>query len=128
MDYYNNYQNRRQFVNHITKFNKDQLFEINLGHLLGLTVDQICLYARPEFSYMIMRHIKQAMIDQMDIELVKFMANPEFNYPQMIIIKSAFDSGLSLDEVKSFAVPELSYKEMHDAYYKILEEKSKAAE
>lgn len=124
--YYDNYANRRQFVNHIVKFDKDQLFEINLGHLLGLSIDQICLYARPQFNYMIMRHLKQAMIERMDMEKVKFMANPEFKYPQMVLIKNAFDSGLSLDEVKSFAIPERSYGEMHSDYHKILDKKNKA--
>lgn len=123
MDFYDNYHNRRQFVNHLVKFDKDQLFEINLGHLLGLTVDQICLYARPEFNYMIMRHLKQAMIEQLDMEKVKFMANPEFKYPQMVLIKSAFDSGLSLEEVKSFATSNRSYGEMYNEYHKILDSK-----
>lgn len=128
MDYYDDYQKRRQFVSHIVKFDKDQLFEINLGHLLGLSLDQICLYARPQFNYMIMRHLKQAMIEQMDMEKVKFMSNPEFKYPQMILIKSAFDSGLTMDEVKSFASPECTYGEMYDKYHKILDEKNKATE
>lgn len=128
MDFYDNYHNRRQFVNHMVKFDKDQLFEINLGHLLGLTVDQICLYARPEFSYMIMRHLKQAMIELMDMEKVKFMADPKFKYPQMILIKNAFDSGLTIDEVKSFADPERSYEEMYTAYHKFLDKKNKATE
>jgi hypothetical protein len=121
MDFYDNYINRREFVCHLVKFDKDQLFEINLGHLSGLTVDQICLYARPEFNSMVMRHLKQAMIEQLDIEKVKFMANPKFEYPQMILIKNAFDSGLSLEEVKSFATPDRSYGEMYSEYYKILD-------
>lgn len=126
--YYDNYENRRQFVNHLIKFDKDQLFEINLGHLLGLTVDQISLYARPQFNYMIMRHIKQAMIDQMDMEKVRFMANIEFNYPQMIIIKNAFEEGLTIDEVSSFAIPGVTYEQMYSEYHKLLEVKKKATE
>lgn len=128
MDYYDNYEKRRQLVNHIIKFDKDQLFEINLGHLLGLSVDQICLYARPQFNYMIMRHLKQAMIECMDMEKVKFMANPEFKYSQMALIKNAFDSGLTIDEVKSFAIPTSTYGEMYATYHKILNEKNKATE
>lgn len=127
-DYYDNYANRRQFVNHMVKFDKDQLFEINFGHLAGLTVDQICLYARPQFNYMIMRHLKQAMIERMDMEKVEFMANPKFNYPKIILIKNAFDSGLTIDEVKSFATPERSYGEMYSEYHILLEKKNKAVE
>lgn len=128
MDYYDNYENRRQFVSHMVKFDKDQLFEINLGHLVGLTVNQICLYARPQFSYMIMRHLKQAMIEQMDMEKVKFMANPEFTYPQMVIIKNAFEEGLTIDEVRTFAIPGRAYSDMYTEYHKILDAKKKAME
>ena len=128
MDYYDNHTNRLQFVGHIVKFDKDQLFEINLGHLLGLTNEQICLYATPKFSYMAMRHLKQAMIDGMDMEKVKFMANPDFSYSQMIIIKSAFNSGLSINEVKLFANPEYTYEDMYIRYHNILKEKNKVVD
>lgn len=124
MQYYDNDLNRRQFVTHLIKFDKDQLFEINLGHLLGLSVDQITLYARPEFQYTVMRHIKQALIEQLDIEKVKYMADPKFSYPQMILIKTAFDEGFTIDEVKSFSEDtSLTYAQMRDIYTDISRKK-----
>lgn len=107
--FYDNDTNRRQFVNHIVKFDKDQLFEINLGHMLGLSVDQINLYARPRFNYLIMRLLKDCLINRMDFDKVKFMADPKFNWSLMVIIRDGFNHGLSIDQVKKYADPELDY-------------------
>ena len=126
--YYDNYDKRRQFVSHLIKFDKDQMFEINLGHLLGLTVDQICLYARPQFNYLIMRHLKQAMIDGTDMEKVKFMANIDFTYSHIILIEDAFRSGLTLEEIKTFISPEREYNDIYNDYHKILDKKNNATE
>lgn len=124
MNYYDDYNNRRKFVSHMVEFDKDQMFEISTGNLMGLSVDQIALYARPEWSYLIMRHIKHAMLELMDMDKVKYMADPRFNYPQMNLIKRAFDEGLSIDDVKQFSGNDnMSYSQMHDMYTEMMKKK-----
>ena len=112
MNYYDNESNRKQFVSHLMKFDKDQLMEINIGNLIGLSADQICVYARPEFSYLVMRLIKDCFIEQMYHNKIKFIANPGFAYFQMVQIKNGFDKGLSLDQMKECADTTMTYNQI----------------
>lgn len=110
--YFDNKTNRRLFTNHLMKFDKDQLIEINSAVLLGMNCDQVMLLARPELSYLAIRHIKHAIIDGLEYEKVEFMANPEFNYSQMYLIKIAFDGGMPLEVAKKLLTPDKQYSKM----------------
>lgn len=112
--YYDNWNNRHQFVSHLINFNKEQLVEINAGHLMGISVDLLTLYARPEFNYLSMRMIRDCIIENMDYEKLKLLANPEFSYSQMIIIKAGFEKGLTIDQVSSYANPDIPYSKMKE--------------
>ena len=112
--YYDDYDKRRQFVSHLIKFGKDQLVEINAGHLMGIDLDLLTLYARPEFDYLSMRMIRDCIIDKMDYEKIKLLANPKFNYSQMILIKAGFEKGLTVDQVSSYANPDYTFSKMKE--------------
>ena len=112
--YYDNWDKRRQFVSNLIKFDKDQLMEINAGYLMLISLDLLTLYARPEFSYLSMRMIRDCIIEKMDYEKIKLLANPKFSYSQMVIIKAGFEKGLSIEQVSNYANPDLSFSEMRE--------------
>jgi len=106
-----NPEQRRKLVHYILQFDKNQLFEIDLGRMYGLSLDQINIYARPEFNYLIMQLIRDCIVAKIDIEKVKFLADTKFDYSRMIIIKNGFDNGLSIDQVEQYADPAMNYNE-----------------
>lgn len=114
MEKYDNYVNRKEWVHHFMKFDKDQLYEMNMGVLCGLSLEQISLYADPKMNYLCMRHIKESLLELMDIEKVKVFANPNLSYFHMVMLKNAFNQGLSVEEVKPVANPRLDYNQMKD--------------
>ena len=114
---------RREWVHQFMKFDKDQLYEMNMGVLCGLSVDQLNLYANPKMNYLCMRHIKESLLELMPIEQVEVFANPSLNYFQMIILKDAFKKGLSIHEVRSIANPRFNYEQMTGMVDQLLKSK-----
>ena len=112
MDKYDNNTNCKEWVHHFMKFDKDQLYEMNMGNMCGLSIDQIALYANPRMNYLCMRHIKESLLELMPIEQVEVFANPNLSYFQMVILKNAFKKGLSIEQVRSIANPRFDHKQM----------------
>ena len=69
---------RKEWVWHFSKFDKDQLYEMNMGVMCGLSLDQINLYADPEMPYLCMRLIKECFQELMPIEQVSLFADRKF--------------------------------------------------
>lgn len=114
MEKYDNDINRKEWVHHFMKFDKDQLYEMNMGVLCGLTVDQINMYAYPKMNYLCMRLIKESFLELMPMEHIKVFANPNLSYFQMVILKDAFKKGLTVQEVRAVANTRFTYNEMKD--------------
>ena len=111
---------RKEWVWHFAKFDKDQLYEMNMGVLCGLTLDQINLYADPEMNYLCMRLIKESFQELMPIEQVAVFADRKFSYSQMNMLKEAFKKGLTIEQVKSIANPEFTYEQMRNKLNELL--------
>lgn len=123
----NNFDNknvRREYLNYILKFDRDQFEKISYGKLLGLSIDQINMYAHPNFDANSMRVIIDCIMDGMDTKKIEVIANPEFqNLGKIIQTKIGFELGLTIDQVKSYAKPEYTVKEMIDMRLKLLNNK-----
>lgn len=112
----NNYDNRnvrREYLNFILKFDKDQLDVITYANTIGLSLDQINIFAHPNFDSFSMREIIACIRDGMSIERLNVVANPEFkNLGKIVQAKIGFDLGLSVEEVSQYAKPEYTVAEM----------------
>lgn len=112
---------RKEWVWHFSKFDKDQLYEMNMGVMCGLSLDQINLYADPEMPYLCMRLIKECFQELMPIEQVSLFADRKFSYFQMTILKDAFKKGLTIEQVRSIANPEFNYHQMTEMVNNLIE-------
>lgn len=106
--YYDFKDNRKQFVSHLLNFDKNQITEIDLARLEGATVDQITVFARPQYSYTVMRAIYVAMRDHnMPISYADYMAS--FNNTHVMgAILDAYLKGVTLEEIKGYTNPTMS--------------------
>ena len=120
MQKYDNMNCRKEWVWHFMKFDKDQLYEMNMGVMCGLSIEQIALYADPKMNYLCMRHIKESLLELMDIEKVKVFANPNLSYFQMVILKNAFNKGLSIEQVRALANPAFDYHQLSEMVNQLL--------
>lgn len=112
MEKYDNDVNRKEWVHHFMKFDKDQLYEMNMGVLCGLSLEQISKYANPKMSYLCMRLIKESFLELMPIEKINVFANPNLSYFQMVILKNALNNGLTVKNAKAIANPRFDYDQM----------------
>lgn len=114
----NKYDNdiiRREFTLYLMSFTEDQFKEIAFGKLLGLTLDQINIYAHPDIDSYSMRIIIDCIRSGMDIEKIKIIANPNLkNVGKVTQIRIGFESGLSIEDVLTYADPKYTVKEMID--------------
>lgn len=78
-------------------FNKDQLIIIDQGRDLGLTKDQECVYANPEFSWEQMWEIQQGFLNGLTKEQIVF-ADPSLDYKTMYEKRKELEHLLGLSE------------------------------
>ena len=124
MKVYDNDINRREFAYYLLSFNEDQFKEIMFGKLIGLTLDQINMYAHPDINSYSMKVIIDCIRSGMDVEKIKILANPELkNVGKVTQIRIGFECGLSIEEVLSYADPKYTVKEMIDMRLKLVSDK-----
>lgn len=80
--------------------------EIKNGLKNGLSMEQISVYAKPEFNEYQMREIRCGFNEGLSIEQVSVYAKPEFTCVQMSEIESGFKKGLSIEQISMYAKPE----------------------
>lgn len=112
---------RREFTEYLLSFNEDQFKEIAFAKLIGLTLDQINLFAHPEIDNYSMRIIIDCIRSGMDSDKVKILANPELkNVGKVTQIRIGFECGLSIEEVLTYANPKYTVKEMIEMRLKLI--------
>ena len=112
---YDNDIKRREYTSYLISFTKDQIKMIDFGRLIGLSLDQISLYAHPDIDHYSMQVIIDCIRSGMDVEKIKVLANPKLkNIGKVTQIKIGFEQGLTIDQVLIYADPEVSVKEMID--------------
>lgn len=94
-------------------FDIKQINEIKTGYEKGLTIEQISLYAKPEFDVHQMQQILMA-IRSGHFESAYLFAKPEFDSKQMYQIWIGLHNGLSVSEVSTYANPRLDWTKMRN--------------
>lgn len=74
--------------------------EIESGFKKGLSIEQISMYAKPEFYDYQMYQIRKGFEKGLSIEQVDVYAKPEFDIKQMVIIVNGFKNGLSMEQMQ----------------------------
>lgn len=112
----NKYDNdvvRREYVHFILAFNKDQFSMIEYGRMLGLTIDQINMYAHPDIDNHSMRTIIDCIMNGMTDNQIKVIANPKLkNLGKVTQAVIGFKQGLTVDQVSTYAKPEYTVAQM----------------
>ena len=112
---YDNGIKRREYTSYLISFTTDQFKMIDFGRLIGLSLDQISLYAHPDIDHYSMQVIIDCIRSGMDVKKIKVLANPELkNVGKVTQIKIGFEQGLTIDQVLTYADPKFSVKEMID--------------
>ena len=98
----------KSFIDNIKdEFNDEQINQIFLGLLHGLSIENIELYANNKFSSLQMEQIRLAFeSNKLNDEQVKILINADFDWKQMFQIRLGFEHRLSIDMVKEYADPE----------------------
>ena len=110
---YDNDIKRREYTQYLISFTTDQFKMIDFGRLIGLSPDQISLYAHPDIDHYSMQVIIDCIRSGMDVEKIKVIANPKLkNVGKVTQIKIGFEQGLTVDQVLTYADPKFSVKEM----------------
>ena len=86
--------------------------EIESGFKKGLSIEQISMYAKPEFYDYQMNQICRGFKNGLSMEQVSVYAKPEFNSNQMKLIEDGFRNKLSMEQVKAYAKPEFDPNQM----------------
>lgn len=94
--------------NHLSK----RLKEIRLGLEHDLTLEQIKIYARPEFDFSQMKPIRLGLEAGFTTENINRYARSEFNGQQMMEICSGYVYGLSEEQISRYANPSLDAEQM----------------
>ena len=79
---------------------------IRAGFEYGLDIEQIKLYAKPDFNYKQMIQIMYGLKNGLNNKQICFYAKPEFDGIQMFEIRKGFEEGLSTKEISVYAKPE----------------------
>lgn len=112
----NKYDNdivRREYVHFILAFNKDQFSMIEHGRMLGLSLDQINMYAHPDIDNHSMRTIIDCIMNGMTDDQIKVIANPKLkNLGKVTQAVIGFKQGLTVDQVSTYAKPEYTVAQM----------------
>lgn len=97
-----------------------RLKEIRLGLENDLTLEQIKIYARPEFDYSQMSVIRSGLASDFTQEQISRYARPEFSGRQMAQIFWGYRMGLTEDQISEYADPNLDVEEMDDIRWKYI--------
>ncbi len=93
-------------------FFDEQLKQIKKGLKLGLTHEQVAIYANAKFNANQMGVIKHALDEDINQEIINLMADEHFTSRQMWQIKRGALDGLKLNEIKRYAKPYYTPDEM----------------
>ena len=94
------------------EFNEYQMREIRCGFNEGLSIEQVSVYAKPEFTCVQMSEIESGFKKGLSIEQISMYAKPEFYDYQMNQICRGFKNGLSMEQVSVYAKPEFNTGQM----------------
>ncbi len=94
------------------RFFPPQLEQIEKGRELGLSEEQISLYARSCYNARQMGVLKHALNEKVEYEVFKLMADNDLSSRQMWQVKNAWENGLTLPQIKKFAKSHYSVNEM----------------
>ncbi len=95
-------------------FSDAQQEEILIGIRSGLFLEQLNLYARPEYDYRQMQQIRFGLMKGLSTGLVAIYAKPEFEWRQMEQQRLGLKHGLAADQVKRYAKPGFSWVQMQE--------------
>jgi len=96
--------------NHLSK----RLKEIRLGLEHNLTLEQIKIYAIPEFDFGQMKPIRLGLEADFTSEQIKRYARSEFTGQQMIEIYIGYLYGLSEEQICEYANPDFDAEQMNE--------------
>lgn len=68
----------------------------------GLTIEQVKLFAVPEFSAKAMQSIIKCFHENLSLLEIKVLAKPQYSYEQIDSMRDGFKKGLKLKEIKLF--------------------------
>lgn len=94
------------------EFNSDQMGVLKDGLERGLSIEQVSSYANPKFDDFQMYRIGEGYGAGLSAEQVNVYAKPEFNSVQMKLIEDGFRNKLSMEQVKAYAKPEFDSNQM----------------
>ena len=77
------------------------MYQIEEGFEDGLSIEQIKLYAKPEFDATYMRVIKEGLKRGFSMEQIQSCIKPEFDEYQMNKVATGFEDGLSIEQILS---------------------------
>jgi serine/threonine protein kinase len=102
--------------NNETEFFDVQIEQIDKGKKLGLSEQQILIYAKPYFNSTQMGVIKHALNEGVSKKVIAIIADPAFNSKQMWQIKRGFLDGLSTSDILKYSKP--MYLEVEMSLYR----------
>lgn len=97
-----------------------RLKEIRLGLENDLTLEQIKIYARPEFDYSQMSSIRNGLQSGFILEQINRYARPEFSGGQMAQIYLGYRLGLTEEQISEYADPNIDVEEMDNIRWKYM--------
>lgn len=96
----------------VSRFNTEQLKIIAYGLTEGLSIEEVTIYAKQEYSCFQMLEICLAVQAHFAPQKLAYLLNPELTDEQMREIRLGFLHGLSINEVSTYAHKTLDYKTM----------------
>lgn len=110
---YNDMQQFRLFERKVTyeqakiakskKFTFLQIEQIlNAFYFAGLTIEQVKLFAVPEFSSEAMKMIIKCFNEKLFLSQIKTLAKPQYSHEQIDFMRDGFKKGLKLQEIQLF--------------------------
>lgn len=87
--------------------------KIRMGFESGFSMEQVSVYAKPEFDSYQMGVIRNGFENGLSMEQVSVYAKPEFNSNQMEVLKGGLEIGLSIEQVSSYANPKFNDIQMY---------------
>lgn len=103
-----------QFIYNKCKIDWWRRGEIREDFENGLTLEQVQMYAKPEFGYGQIVNIRRGLEGGLSKEQVQLYAKPEFGSWQMAQIRKGFENGLSDEQVQFYAKPEFECWQMEE--------------
>ncbi len=116
MDASERFENINEIIEIITKsknrFFPPQIEQINKGKKLGLTDQQISIYAKNTYNAKQMGLIKHSIHENVNSDVLKIICDRDFTSNQMWQIKTGHQNGLTFSQIKRYAKPYYSVNEM----------------